>query len=62
MATTQKKLSLFFESISPETYSEQELSDVYENISLRRDVWIAFLAAQELMETVNFSVLKQNRF
>ena len=62
IATTQKKLILFFESISLETYSEQELSDVYENISLRRDVWLAFLDIQAIMETVHFSVLKQNRF
>jgi hypothetical protein len=62
VAKTQEKLTRFFDDISPDTYSEQDLIDVYENISLRRNVWLAFLAAQELMETVNFRVLKQNRF
>ena len=62
IAKTQEKLTRFFDDIGPDSYSEQDLIDVYENISLRRNVWLAFLAAQELMETVNFRVLKQNRF
>ncbi len=62
IAKTQEKLTRFFDGISPDTCSEQDLIDVYENISLRRNVWLAFLAAQEIMETVDFSLLKQNRF
>ena len=62
IAKTQEKLTRFFDGISPDTYSEEELIDVYENISLRRNVWLAFLEVQEIMGTVDFSVLKQNRF
>ncbi len=62
IAKTQEKLTCFFDSISPDAYTEQELIDVYENISLRRDVWLAFLEIQAIMDTVHFSVLKQNRF
>ena len=43
-------------------YSEEIISEFYENISLRRNVWLAFFSCQKLMEEIDFNALEMSRF
>jgi len=43
-------------------YSEEVISELYENISLRRNVWLAFFSCQEMMEKIDFKILERSRF
>ncbi len=52
----------FISNIKPGDYSEKEIIEFYENISLRRNVWLSFFNCQELMEKLDFKVLERNRF
>ena len=52
----------FISNIKPGEYSEKEIIEFYENISLRRNVWLSFFNCQELMEKLDFKVLERSRF
>ncbi|PHS39636.1 MAG: hypothetical protein COB07_06190 [Sulfurovum sp.] len=43
-------------------YSEKEIIEFYENISLRRNVWLSLLSCQTMMEKLDFKVLERSRF
>ena len=52
----------FISNIKPGEYSEKEIIEFYENISLRRNVWLSFFNCQNIMEKLDFKVLEKNRF
>jgi len=43
-------------------YSQNEIIEFYENISLRRNVWSSLISCQGMMEKLDFKVLKRSRF
>jgi len=55
-------LGEFFEKIHFSDYQDNEILEFYENISLRRNVWISLFKCQSLMEGLDFKVLERNRF
>jgi hypothetical protein len=57
--TTLKNL---LSTMEPGQYSQSEIIEFYENISLRRNVWSSLLSCQELMKTLDFKVLERSRF
>jgi len=55
-------LSNILIGIDFEKYSRKEIAELYENISLRRNVWLALFDCQEIMAEIDFNTLKQSRF
>jgi len=55
-------LKSFVSNLKPNQYSDKELIAFYENISLRRNVWISFFSCQKMMEALDFKVLERSRF
>jgi len=60
--TIEKKLKYFLSSMKPDQYSEKEIIEFYENISLRRNVWLSLFSCQKMMEELDFKVLQRSRF
>jgi uncharacterized membrane protein YgaE (UPF0421/DUF939 family) len=58
----EESLKQFLNDVEYLKYSEKEIIEFYENISLRRNVWIALFACQEMMEGLDFKVLERSRF
>ena len=58
----ENTLKKFLSEIKSGEYSQNEIKDFYENISLRRDVWLSFFTCQQSMEKLDFNVLKRSRF
>ena len=56
------KLSEVFEKIDLKLYKRKDIATLYEVLSLRRSVWLAFFDIQRVMEDIDFNVLKQSRF
>jgi len=58
----EDSLKVFLSNVEPGQYSEKEIIGFYENISLRRNVWLAFFSCQKMMEKIDFKVLERSRF
>jgi hypothetical protein len=58
----EEGLKTFLSDVKPGQYSEKEIIEFYENISLRRNVWLSFFSCQNMMETLDFKVLERSRF
>jgi hypothetical protein len=58
----EETLKKFLLEMKSGEYSQNEIKDFYENISLRRNVWISFLNSQKSMKKLDFNVLKRSRF
>jgi len=58
----EDSLKTFISNVKPGQYSEKEIIDFYENISLRRNVWLSLFSCQKMMETLDFKVLERSRF
>ncbi len=58
----EESLAQLLYDIDFEDYSEEIISEFYENISLRRNVWLAFFSCQNMMAELDFKVLKRSRF
>lgn len=58
----EEALTKMMEEIDFESYSHKEIAQFYENISLRRNIWLALFDSQEMMQTLDFNILKQSRF
>ncbi len=52
----------FISNIKPAEYNEKEIIEFYENISLRRNVWLSLFSCQKMMEELDFKVLERSRF
>jgi hypothetical protein len=55
-------LKTFISDVKPGQYSEKEIIEFYENISLRRNVWLSLFSCQKMMEALDFKVLERSRF
>jgi len=58
----ENTLHSFLSDIKPGQYSQDEIIEFYENISLRRNVWISLFNVQKSMEILDFKVLERSRF
>lgn len=58
----EENLKSFLSEVNYGTYSEKEIIEFYENISLRRNVWIALFNCQKIMEEIDFKALETSRF
>ncbi|NOR54767.1 MAG: hypothetical protein GQ531_01020 [Sulfurovum sp.] len=58
----EEALRSFISNVKPGQYSDKEIIEFYENISLRRNVWISFFSCQTMMEALDFKVLERSRF
>lgn len=55
-------LSGVLEGIDFELYSKKDIAELYENISLRKNVWLSLLNCQKMMKELDFNALKESRF
>lgn len=55
-------LSGVLEGIDFELYSKKDIAELYENISLRKNVWLSLLNCQKMMKELDFNALKVSRF
>ena len=60
--TVEKTLAKTLGEIDTDVYSKKDIAELYENISLRRNVWLSLFDCQEIMSEINFNALKQSRF
>jgi len=58
----ENNLKKFLSDATPAQYSQKEIIDFYENISLRRNVWLSFFSCQRMMQELDFNVLQRSRF
>jgi uncharacterized membrane protein YgaE (UPF0421/DUF939 family) len=58
----ENNLKKFLSDVKPGQYSEKEIIEFYENISLRRNVWLSLFSCQKMMEELDFKVLERSRF
>lgn len=60
--TVEETLSKVLSDIDFELYSRNDIAELYESISLRRNVWLSLFSCQKIMEELDFSALRQSRF
>jgi len=58
----ETSLTQSLESIDFENYTRKEIAQMYENISLRRNVWLYLFKCQKLMKKLDFKTLEESRF
>ena len=58
----EASLSKMMAEIDFEAYNKKDIAQLYENISLRKNVWLSLFDCQELMKELDFNALKQSRF
>ena len=58
----EEHLEDFLADIKFSDYNENEILEFYENISLRRNVWLSLLNCQNMMAEIDFQVLQRSRF
>ena len=47
---------------SNERDDKKDIAELYENIALRKNVWLSFFNCQKIMDELDFGVLENNRF
>ncbi|MEA3434508.1 MAG: FUSC family protein, partial [Campylobacterota bacterium] len=62
LKAVEETLSKVLGDIDSEQYTKKEIAELYENISLRKNVWLALFDCQEIMADIDFNTLKQSRF
>lgn len=58
----EESLKVFLSEVTYGENSEKDIIEFYENISLRRNVWLALFNCQKMMESLDFAVLERSRF
>ena len=58
----EEALKVFLSEVKYGEYSEKVIIEFYENISLRRNVWLSLFKCQKMMEPLDFKVLERSRF
>jgi len=58
----EESLSESLKHIDFEQYERKEIAQMYENISLRRNVWLSLFRCQESMKKLDFKSLEESRF
>ena len=56
------RLKDFLDTIEFSDHNENEILEFYENISLRRNVWLSLFSCQKIMEELDFKILERSRF
>jgi len=62
ISKTEERLKDFISTVKADEYSEKDIVEFYENISLRRNVWLSLFSCQKMMEALDFKVLERSRF
>ena len=60
--TVETSLDEVLSNITLDSYDKKDIIELYESISLRRNVWLALFSCQRMMENIDFNVLKRGRF
>lgn len=60
--TVEDSLSKVLAGIDLELYTKKDITELYEYISLRRNVWLSLFNCQNMMEELDFNTLKESRF
>jgi hypothetical protein len=55
-------LSKLLEDIDFESYAKKDIAELYENIALRKNVWLSFFNCHKLMQELDFRFLEESRF
>jgi len=58
----ENSLKKFLSDVTPGQYTQKEIIDFYENISLRRNVWLSLFSCQKIMQELDFNILQKSRF
>lgn len=58
----ESRLKTFLLDVNYAQYKEKDIIEFYENISLRRNVWLSLFNCQKMMEELDFKVLERSRF
>ncbi|MEA2111623.1 MAG: FUSC family protein [Campylobacterota bacterium] len=58
----EESLNRVLKEINFDLYSKEIISDFYEIISLRKDVWISLFSCQKIMCNIDFAALQRSRF
>jgi len=58
----ESHLTHFLNTVEADRYTQSDIIAFYENIALRRNVWIAFFRCQEQMLSLDFRTLEESRF
>jgi hypothetical protein len=58
----EESLSESLKHIDFEQYERKEIAQMYENISLRRNVWLSLFECQRHMKQLDFKTLEESRF
>jgi len=58
----EERLKSFLHDVKYNEYSEKDMIEFYENISLRRNVWLSLFSCQKMMEEIDFTALETSRF
>jgi uncharacterized membrane protein YgaE (UPF0421/DUF939 family) len=58
----EEYLSNVFENIDFEHYDKKDIVELYENIALRKHVWLSFFSCHQSMQALELNGLKQSRF
>lgn len=58
----EERLSAFLHRVKYNEYEEKDMIEFYENISLRRNVWLSLFSCQKMMEKIDFKALEISRF
>jgi len=62
VAKIEERLKSFLHDVKYNEYSEKDIIEFYENISLRRNVWLSLFSCQNMMEKLDFKALERSRF
>jgi hypothetical protein len=58
----EEDLDRFLSGIKLSDYSQKEIHEFYENINLRKNLWLSLFSIQDKMSEINFKALEVNRF
>ena len=58
----EERMKDFLNTVKFSDHNENEIFEFYENISLRRNVWLTLFNCQKMMEKIDFKALEMNRF
>jgi len=62
LAKIESRLKDFLSAVEANQYTQSDIIVFYENIALRRNVWISFFKCQEQMSALDFKTLQESRF
>jgi len=58
----EEYLSKLLEEIDFDSYTKKDIAELYENIALRKNVWLSFFNCHKIMQELDFGLLEESRF